>query len=76
MWYTREEQSLLNSLWYCMYGVQLMVCVRAAKIIRIANSRRLVAYLPLVFRTSQVDPSRTGSCFFSFSVSLHVHGLS
>jgi hypothetical protein len=25
MWYTREEQSLLNSLWYCMSGVQLMV---------------------------------------------------
>jgi MFS family permease len=25
MWYTREEQSVLNSLWYCMSGVQLMV---------------------------------------------------
>ncbi|CAG9950641.1 unnamed protein product [Clonostachys rosea f. rosea IK726] len=25
MWYTKEEQSLLNSLWYCMSGVQLMV---------------------------------------------------
>ena len=25
MWYKREEQSLLNSLWYCMSGVQLMV---------------------------------------------------
>lgn len=25
MWYTREEQSLLTSLWYCMTGVQLMV---------------------------------------------------
>ncbi|QKX55285.1 uncharacterized protein TRUGW13939_02377 [Talaromyces rugulosus] len=25
MWYRREEQSLLNSIWYCMYGVQLMV---------------------------------------------------
>ncbi|PNP42011.1 hypothetical protein TGAMA5MH_06190 [Trichoderma gamsii] len=25
MWYTRSEQSLLNSLWYCMTGVQLMV---------------------------------------------------
>ncbi|KAK4062352.1 hypothetical protein Trihar35433_9173 [Trichoderma harzianum] len=25
MWYTREEQSMLNSLWYCMTGLQLMV---------------------------------------------------
>ncbi|RAH41027.1 putative MFS transporter [Aspergillus brunneoviolaceus CBS 621.78] len=25
MWYRREEQSVLNSIWYCMYGVQLMV---------------------------------------------------
>lgn len=25
MWYTREEQPLLNSLWYCQSGVQLMV---------------------------------------------------
>jgi len=25
IWYTREEQSLFNSLWYCMHGVQLMV---------------------------------------------------
>lgn len=25
MWYTREEQSLLTSLWYCMSGAQLMV---------------------------------------------------
>ena len=25
MWYTREEQSLLNALWYCMTGAQLMV---------------------------------------------------
>ena len=25
MWYTREEQSMLNSLWYCMSGVNLMV---------------------------------------------------
>lgn len=25
MWYTREEQSLLTALWYCMYGVQLML---------------------------------------------------
>ncbi|KAL6802701.1 MFS general substrate transporter [Trichoderma sp. SZMC 28013] len=25
MWYTREEQSVLNSLWYCMTGLQLMV---------------------------------------------------
>ncbi|EON65996.1 hypothetical protein W97_05239 [Coniosporium apollinis CBS 100218] len=25
MWYTREEQSLLTALWYCMTGVQLMV---------------------------------------------------
>ncbi|GAB7354319.1 hypothetical protein MBLNU459_g4835t1 [Dothideomycetes sp. NU459] len=25
MWYTREEQSILTSLWYCMTGVQLMV---------------------------------------------------
>ncbi|KAL7955567.1 MFS general substrate transporter [Trichoderma compactum] len=25
MWYTREEQSVLNSLWYCMIGLQLMV---------------------------------------------------
>ena len=26
MWYKREEQSVLNSIWYCMTGVQLMVC--------------------------------------------------
>lgn len=26
MWYKREEQSLLNSIWYCMSGVQLIVC--------------------------------------------------
>ncbi|KAI9170604.1 transporter [Paramyrothecium foliicola] len=25
MWYTRDEQSVLNSLWYCMTGLQLMV---------------------------------------------------
>ncbi|KAF2021719.1 MFS general substrate transporter [Aaosphaeria arxii CBS 175.79] len=25
MWYTRDEQSLLNSLWYCMSGFQLMI---------------------------------------------------
>ncbi|KAI1370950.1 putative MFS transporter [Hypoxylon crocopeplum] len=25
MWYTKREQSLLTSLWYCMTGVQLMV---------------------------------------------------
>ncbi|PQE27278.1 allantoate permease protein [Rutstroemia sp. NJR-2017a WRK4] len=25
MWYTREEQSVLTSIWYCMTGVQLMV---------------------------------------------------
>ncbi|KAF7586290.1 hypothetical protein BBP40_009146 [Aspergillus hancockii] len=25
MWYKREEQSLLNSIWYCMSGVQLMI---------------------------------------------------
>ncbi|KAF9634937.1 Major facilitator superfamily [Lasiodiplodia theobromae] len=25
MWYTREEQAVLTSLWYCMMGVQLMV---------------------------------------------------
>ncbi|KAF2652502.1 MFS general substrate transporter [Lophiostoma macrostomum CBS 122681] len=25
MWYTREEQSILTSLWYCMTGVQLMI---------------------------------------------------
>ncbi|KAJ6013229.1 major facilitator superfamily domain-containing protein [Penicillium herquei] len=25
MWYKREEQSVLNSIWYCMYGVQLMI---------------------------------------------------
>lgn len=25
MWWTREEQSLLTALWYCMTGVQLMV---------------------------------------------------
>ncbi|ROV97438.1 hypothetical protein VMCG_06857 [Cytospora schulzeri] len=25
MWYTRAEQSLLNSFWYCMTGTQLMV---------------------------------------------------
>ncbi|EKG19365.1 Major facilitator superfamily, partial [Macrophomina phaseolina MS6] len=25
MWYTREEQAVLTSLWYCMTGVQLMV---------------------------------------------------
>ncbi|KAJ5581296.1 hypothetical protein N7450_007597 [Penicillium hetheringtonii] len=25
MWYKREEQALLNSIWYCMYGVQLMI---------------------------------------------------
>ncbi|KAJ5546733.1 hypothetical protein N7494_004318 [Penicillium frequentans] len=25
MWYKREEQSLLNSIWYCMTGVQLMI---------------------------------------------------
>lgn len=27
MWYKREEQPILNSLWYCMSGVQGMVCV-------------------------------------------------
>ncbi|KAL4938380.1 hypothetical protein BDV06DRAFT_226061 [Aspergillus oleicola] len=25
MWFTREEQTVLTSLWYCMTGVQLMV---------------------------------------------------
>lgn len=25
MWYTREEQSMLTALWYCMTGLQLMV---------------------------------------------------
>ncbi|KAJ5893221.1 hypothetical protein N7495_004912 [Penicillium taxi] len=25
MWYKREEQSVLNSIWYCMTGVQLIV---------------------------------------------------
>ncbi|KAL4967187.1 putative MFS transporter [Aspergillus stella-maris] len=25
MWFTREEQTLLTSLWYCMTGVQLMI---------------------------------------------------
>jgi len=25
MWYTKQEQSVLTSLWYCMTGVQLMV---------------------------------------------------
>ncbi|GIK02000.1 hypothetical protein Aspvir_006043 [Aspergillus viridinutans] len=25
MWYTRSEQTILTSLWYCMTGVQLMV---------------------------------------------------
>ncbi|KAL4869462.1 hypothetical protein BDV12DRAFT_196306 [Aspergillus spectabilis] len=25
MWFTREEQTILTSLWYCMTGVQLMV---------------------------------------------------
>ncbi|GLA77516.1 hypothetical protein AtubIFM55763_009703 [Aspergillus tubingensis] len=25
MWYKREEQSVLNSIWYCMTGVQLMI---------------------------------------------------
>lgn len=25
MWYTRQEQQILTSLWYCMFGVQLMV---------------------------------------------------
>jgi hypothetical protein len=25
MWYKREEQSVLNALWYCMSGVSLMV---------------------------------------------------
>jgi len=25
MWYTKREQSVLTSLWYCMTGVQLMV---------------------------------------------------
>ncbi|KAI1643242.1 putative MFS transporter [Daldinia loculata] len=25
MWYTKREQSILTSLWYCMTGVQLMV---------------------------------------------------
>ncbi|KAJ5394149.1 uncharacterized protein N7487_011790 [Penicillium crustosum] len=25
MWYKREEQSLLNSIWYCMSGVQLII---------------------------------------------------
>jgi hypothetical protein len=31
MWYTRDEQSLLNSLWYCMSGVQLMVSISSSK---------------------------------------------
>lgn len=30
MWYTRDEQSLLNSLWYCMSGLQLMVGCQAS----------------------------------------------
>ncbi|KAJ5708149.1 major facilitator superfamily domain-containing protein [Penicillium malachiteum] len=25
MWYKREEQAMLNTMWYCMTGVQLMV---------------------------------------------------
>jgi hypothetical protein len=25
MWYKREEQSVLNAIWYCMSGVSLMV---------------------------------------------------
>ncbi|KAL3477666.1 major facilitator superfamily domain-containing protein [Aspergillus californicus] len=25
MWFTREEQTILTSLWYCMTGVQLMI---------------------------------------------------
>jgi hypothetical protein len=25
MWYKREEQAVLNSIWYCMTGVQLIV---------------------------------------------------
>ncbi|KAJ5150344.1 uncharacterized protein N7482_010802 [Penicillium canariense] len=25
MWYKREEQSVLNSIWYCMTGVQLII---------------------------------------------------
>ncbi|KAK1138293.1 hypothetical protein N8T08_003043 [Aspergillus melleus] len=25
MWYKREEQSVLNAVWYCMSGVQLMI---------------------------------------------------
>ncbi|KAH1657886.1 hypothetical protein KXX15_003886 [Aspergillus fumigatus] len=25
MWYTRSEQTILTSLWYCMMGVQLMI---------------------------------------------------
>lgn len=33
MWYTREEQAVLTSLWYCMTGVQLMVSVLLYKIL-------------------------------------------
>lgn len=28
MWYTKKEQAILTSLWYCMTGVQLMASVR------------------------------------------------
>lgn len=27
MWFTREEQSVLTSLWYCQMGVSVMVSV-------------------------------------------------
>ena len=27
MWFTREEQSVLTSLWYCQTGVSLMVSI-------------------------------------------------
>jgi hypothetical protein len=49
MWYKREEQSVLNSIWYCMSGVQLMVsfyaiCLNQNLFISQANKIRSEAF--------------------------------
>lgn len=52
MWYKREEQALLNSIWYCMYGVQLMVFSDLTR--------------PLAIRITHTNTDRWPNIFWNF----------
>lgn len=59
MWYTREEQSLLNALWYCMTGLQLMV-------------RDPVSECPIV-NPALIDLGGRSSCFWNIPLQWLCH---